>query len=350
LLCRQANVDAVMLGLLDDDSPTPVGWLPAVLVRDQLYLFDTSLGLPLPGPEGKGIATLAQVVADPTLLRQLDVEGEPAYPVAEQDLKVVALIDAEPDTLARRMQMLQGGLPAEQHLILSTHPSLLEPRLRKCRGIGQVSLWRAPFEAVLYLAGRVQAAGRDPAVERAWRMELGTFDPSQPLSKGRNLHLQGRFEQQEQEAGARKMYLDSRLPDRDILAMRNSEAVRTAQGLQQLLPEDPAQLAAALDGITEIAFTRKHHATYWLGLTYHEAGNESAAIEWFAERTLTAVPPSPWIPGARYNLARCYEDLGQWDAARRWLESDKDSPQRHGNLLRARQIAERHPPAAAPTE
>jgi hypothetical protein len=44
---------------------------------------------------------------------------------------------------------------------------------------------------------------------------------------------------------------------------------------------------------------------------------------------------------------------GQWDAARKWLESDKDSPQRDGNLLRAKWIAQRHPeaatePAAAP--
>ena len=76
------------------------------------------------------------------------------------------------------------------------------------------------------------------------------------------------------------------------------------------------------------------------------AGNESAAIEWLAERTMEAIPPSPWIPGARYNLARVYEDLGQWDAARKWLESDKDSPQRAGNLLRAQWIAQRHPPAS----
>ena len=46
-------------------------------------------------------------------------------------------------------------------------------------------------------------------------------------------------------------------------------------------------------------------------------------------------PPSPWTPGARYNLARCYEQLGQSSLARQWLESDKESPQRHGNLLRA---------------
>jgi hypothetical protein len=343
LLCRQANIDAVMLGLMDNDSPAPRGWLPAVLLGDQLYLFDTSLGLPLPGPGGKGIAALSQVIGDPALLRQLDVEGEPPYPVTKDDLRIVALIDADPESLAHRMQLLQTALPAEQHLILSTHPSLLEPRLRKCQGVGQVSLWRVPLEAVLYTIGRMQAVSGDPEAAMKLRLELGTFDPNYPLSKGRNLHLQGRYEFADQEPGARRMYLDSRLPDQEILAIRNSEIVRTAHGLQQYLPEDPALQQQALEALTSVAFTRKHHATYWLGLTYHEAGNHSAAIEWLAERTMQAVPPSPWIPGARYNLARCYEDLGQWEAASNWLLSDKDSPQRHGNLLRAKWIAEQHP-------
>lgn len=349
LLCRQANIDAVMLGLLDDASPAPRGWLPAVLLGSELYLFDTSLGLPMPGPDGEGIAKLSQVIADPALLRQLDIEGEPPYPVAAADLKVVALIDAEPDALSRRMQLLQGALPAEQHLILSVRPSLLEPKLRKCAGVGQVALWRVPFEAVLYRQfGRGFAASQDPDVAKALMIEGYTFNPGHPLSRGRNLHLQGRFETKDQEQGARTLYLASRQPDQNINRFEDSEIVRQAAGIQQHLPTDQAQQKLAIENFATITRTQKHHATYWLGLTYHEAGNESAAIEWLAKRTMEAFPPSPWIPGARYNLARVYEDLGQWDAARKWLESDKDSPQRLGNLLRARQIAKLHPPADAP--
>ena len=66
------------------------------------------------------------------------------------------------------------------------------------------------------------------------------------------------------------------------------------------------------------------------------------AIEWLT-RTAEDSPASPWLPGARYNLARCYEELGQFDLARQWLQSDADSPQRHGNLLRARQLAAERP-------
>ena len=346
LLCRQLNIDVVMLGLIEEDSPAPRGWVPAVLVKGELYLFDTSLGLLIPGPEGKGIATLAQVLAEPQLLRQLDIEGL-NYPVAAEDLKIAALIDAEPDALSRRMQLLQAALPAGQQLILTTRPSILEPKLRQCQGIGPVSLWRVPFEAMLYQLGRSRIAASDPDADRAIRLEIGTFDPSFPLRKGRNLHLQGRFEKQDEEPGARAHYLASRPPEREMQAFESSEIVRKALGFQEPLPEDEQQQRERIAFYMTIARQRKLHATYWLGLTYYEAGQYPAAIEWLAERTMEAIPPSPWIPGARYNLARCYEDLGQWDAARKWLESDKDSPQRHGNLLRAKWIAERHPPTSA---
>jgi hypothetical protein len=347
LLCRQAQIDAVMLGLMEESSPTPRGWLPAVLLKGDLYLFDTTLGLPIPGPGGKGIATLAQALDEEQVLRQLDVEGQP-YPLEAKDLKIAALIDAEPDSLSRRMQLLQGALPAEQHLMLAVRPSILEPKLRKCRGVGQVNLWRVPFEAVLYHRfGRGLAAASDPAFAKFNFVEGRVFHPDYPLAKGRNLHLQGRFEKEDEQPGARTFYLSSRQSDQSINRFESSQVLREAAGIQQQLPKDEKQQKEMVETFANIARTQKHNATYWLGLTYHEAGNQAGAIEWLADRTMEAFPPSPWIPGARYNLARCYEDLGQWDAARKWLESDKDSPQRHGNLLRAKWIAQRHPEAAA---
>ena len=87
--------------------------------------------------------------------------------------------------------------------------------------------------------------------------------------------------------------------------------------------------------------TEKQHATYWLGLSYYEEGNLNTTLTFLGQRTISAATQSPWESGARYNLARCYEDLGQLELARQWLESDKDSPQRTGNLLRAKWLAGR---------
>ena len=168
-LCRQAGIDTVMLARIDEKvSTTPQPWLPAVLVGKQLYLFDAELGLFVPGPDGKGIATLAQAVAEPAVLAQLDLPGGPAYPLTPEKLKnIVALIDAEPEALSLRMLLLQKEMPSKQHLILSVHPSQLKSRLlRDCPEVKDVRLWHVPLEAILYQYGRPLAMRRKTA---RWR-------------------------------------------------------------------------------------------------------------------------------------------------------------------------------------
>jgi hypothetical protein len=337
LLCRQAGIDAVMLGFSEEQSVARRGWLPAVLVGGKLYLFDTSLGLPLAGPEGQGIATLDQVIKEPAVLKQADVPGVAAYPITEKDLKlgVLALIDAEPAALSRRMQMLQAAMPAASRLALSTKPSELEPKLRKAN-VNGVSLWTVPFEAVGYRIGQQIAASQNQQLAQDLHRQGILFSPARPLIKGRNLHLQGRYENEERKSGAHSLYLQCRPPDREIDAMKTNEFYRKSVGLDQNLPTDPAQREATLNLFTEIAREGKFYATYWLGLSYYDAGRYDAAIEWLGERTVQVSPPSPFTPGARFNLARCYEELGKLDLAKQWLESDKESPQRAGNLLRAK--------------
>lgn len=350
LLCRQLKIDAVMLGIMEETSPVPRGWVAAVPIKNELYLFDTTLGLPLPAKEARGIATLSQVQADPALLRRLDVEGLPAYPVNAAEVKnVVALIDADPAALSRRMLLLESALPSNSRIALACQPSQLEPELRKCRGVALVSLWRVPFEAAQFGLGRMRLAAQNPEYARQFQLEMMVFDPAYQLLQGRNLHIQGRYSSSDDEQGARTQYLSARPADREIDALESSEFVRAAMGLQQTLPADETQQRAAIDQMTTIARTRKHHATYWLGLTYYDAAAQEqrpqdrrrsyeTAIEWLGERTVPVFPPSPWIAGARYNLARTYEQLGDHEAAIRWLKADTDSPQRRGNLLRAKMI------------
>jgi hypothetical protein len=338
LLCRQAGIDAVMLGFPQEQSTGYRGWCPAVLVGDKLYLFDTLLGLPLPGPEGKGIATLDNIVKDPQLLRQLDVAGVPAYPVSEKDLKrgVQALIDAEPAALSRRMLLLEAALQRATRLALAVEPSRLEPLLRKSKGVSGVTLWSVPFYAVRYKIGRVRlaASGDQQVAKELHRLNI-TFAPARPLVRARNLHLQARYESEGQkQPGARSLYLQCRPPNREIDSLLTNEGYRKSVIPEQALPQDPGQRQQVLDFYVEIARQGKQDATYWLGLSYYDAGKEEPAIEWLT-RTAEDSPASPWLPGAKYNLARCYERLGQTALARQWLTSDTDSPQRHGNLLRA---------------
>ncbi|MCI0358774.1 MAG: CDC27 family protein [Planctomycetaceae bacterium] len=337
-LCRQAGIDAVMLARIDEQvSTAPQPWLPAILVGKQLYLFDSELGLPVPGPGGKGIATLAEAVADSAVLKQLDLPGGAAYPQTPEKLKnVVALIDAEPEALAHRMLLLQKELPSKQHLILSVNASGLRSRLlQDCPQVKSVRLWHVPLEAILYQYGRPLALRKNRELfEEFSRGDIMYYMPGPPLLLGRSSHLQGQFENLEQLPGARKLYLDSRLSDERRDLLYSSEQFRHAMGFTQPLPADEQQKKALLETLVGRMQRVKEHATYWLGLTYYESGKYETAIEWLEGRVLKAPLPSPWMASARYNVARSYEALGQLDRAIALLEAD-DSPQQHGNKLRA---------------
>jgi tetratricopeptide (TPR) repeat protein len=83
----------------------------------------------------------------------------------------------------------------------------------------------------------------------------------------------------------------------------------------------------------------KSAASYWVGLLSYDRGNYDVAASWLGKRSLEKEPKGKWANGARYNLARTYEALGQLDQAIRLLKSDPDdAPQKHGNLLRAKQL------------
>jgi tetratricopeptide (TPR) repeat protein len=84
----------------------------------------------------------------------------------------------------------------------------------------------------------------------------------------------------------------------------------------------------------------KQTVTYWLGIVHYETGRYDTAVDWLKQRTLDATDDNPWKPGARYNLSRTYEALGDEEMARKTLLLD-DSPQKHGNLLLARYLRER---------
>jgi tetratricopeptide (TPR) repeat protein len=90
----------------------------------------------------------------------------------------------------------------------------------------------------------------------------------------------------------------------------------------------------------------KQAASFWLGIICYEEGDYPVAIDYFSKRTLEAAPDGVWTPAAQYNLGRAYEATGQLDKAIELYEDD-DSPQRQGNLLRARRLKTRLAAAAA---
>ncbi len=300
------------------DGNAAMYWLPTLFTNNQLYLFDTRLGLPIPGPGGQGVATLDQILKDDALLRKLDLEGA-AYPIsADAAKKAQAFIVADPFELTRRAGQLEASLAGEDHLALAVKPSELAAQLKAAPGVTAVSLWEVPFRTL-----RDQLTLGKPARHR----EALAFEPfavRPTLWKARTRHFQGRREATNEPGGEA---LDDH---QEAVHLYMSKSVR---------PPDTEIAKSPSADKQRIDTTAKLYATYWLGLLSYDDGKYAVAANWFARPELGAAG-SPWASGANYNLARSLEAEHKNDAAIPLLENDR-SPQQHGNKLRARELKSR---------
>ncbi len=346
LLARQLGLDAVMLAV-DDRGPGSRAnlWCPAVLISEQLYLFDTALGLPIPGAKAGSIATLSEVLASPDLLRALDVDDDGrtlAYPIQADQLKsVAALVDAAPEALSRRMQLLESRLTGASALVLAASPTEIGKRVRAAPGLEKVAvrLWTLPYETLMYRQTLERLARRNPEMQQRLLQEQGLYFAS--IMQARHLHFLGQIESTDAEWGAIGYYLESRKADQYIDQIPTSAEARARLGVPppplQLTPQQQQMLLTNQAAQYRL---NKQHASYWLGLAQYDLGEYETAIHWLKDRTLEAYPAGVWTAGARYNLGRSYEALGRIEDARK-LYFQSESPQRAGDLLRARLLREK---------
>lgn len=337
-IARQRGIPVVILGF-DEDEQEPRPWVAAALIADRLFLFDTQLGLPLPTGDGRGIATFSELRKNYDWLRQLDVGQRNPYGVAEEDLRrVVALLDAPPESLTQRMKLVESQMSGERRLSMVVSPSSLKKQLQKIPGLIRTELWTAPYDALIYQA----VTARDPELMRQRGREFTVFGGGTPLSRARREHFRGRYDNQPAELGAKGYYLQCRMSDAEIRNMQPPDELKQTPGWDRLPADRQDQI---MDAMRQQMTVVKQYASYWLGLIAYENEQYPTAISYFERRTLQASPNGPWTQGATYNLARTYELLGrrhadhdQLERARQLYRSDRVTPQRHGNLLRARWI------------
>ena len=337
-LCRQRQLDVVMLAVaapndkeVDDKAPddntndnkandvkSAHWWLPALWSEGQLYLFDAQLGLPLPGKQPDRVATLSELVAEPELLRQLDLDQEQTYPIRTEDLRrIEAQLIASPLQLSRRAALLQQKLEGDGFAVLSADNRRVAADLAGHAHLTAVRLWPQPFQAILDERAMSQTERRQAA------LRFVAFAQRPRLWKARVLHFQGTH---------------------DIPAsQRNNPLARPDLGHEKATTlyldpriRPPKALLENIEPANRIVFDRiKVDASYWLGLLRFDLGDYEVAAHWLKDQTLESEPDGPWAAGARYNLARTYERLGRTEEAAKLLATG-DSPQSYGNKLRAR--------------
>lgn len=130
-----------------DGKPTAKGpfWAVGVRVGAEVLLFEPWRGLPIPGPGGKGIATLAQVRANPDQLRGwLD---DKSWGVTRDDLKTATAFLAVPiSAVAPRWAAAEKQLQSELAVTLAIDPVALR------NGFGDLkpAFWNPPGDRFTY--------------------------------------------------------------------------------------------------------------------------------------------------------------------------------------------------------
>lgn len=389
-LLRQCNIDSVMIAI-DEGSATgrATPWAVGVLVNDDIYLFDSRIGLPIPGPDGRGIATLAQVRKDPSILKQCDITSgglSVPYRIGPNELRrTVLLIDAPVEALSQRMATLEAALTGADRLVLTVSPSAIAKRLAKM-GEQPVRVWRIPIEATLYrnwfitIINRVRYAedrSRLPAallqIYRYYQSSEMTFRNVSEFAHARDLHLRGIIENQPDRDGAKIFYLAARVPDSVLNEIPNSVELQQQLGIYENVRQlkDPQAQKQRLRDAVIAAKRAKELCNQFLTLVQFDQGNYDAAVNW-AER---AENSSADLGEEMEALAEILEGLSEEEKAELLKQSEEqrnellawsqfiharalesqgkivdvkvllrqiDSPQKEGNYLRA-QWAGREP-------
>lgn len=335
-LCRQAGIDACLLGLEEDDSPKPSEWLVGVRIGEELFLFEPRLGIPVPGPNQVGIASLAEARKDASVLRRLNVPGWFDYPIdAEMAQQTVALLDAPPEALSQRMARLESGFTGETRMVLGYDVDASGKAFEAIPGIAAAKLWSIPMEARIYQAAMAELAEQDLNLAAWQASEWGMLTRGFPLARARWEHLVGNFDREGQEEGARVMYMQMRHPEFDIDDLEFNVDLQKSYGIRRELGQSNEEFSFQVRRIQDVMRIAKRAASYWLSLIHYDTGDYENARNWYEKRVLGDEQQSRWEAGARYNLARSLEHLGEVEQASALYKTIGD-PQEHGNRIRAR--------------
>lgn len=351
-LCNQAQIDSAILATQSTETGEITPWCVGVFIGKQVYLFEPSLGIHVPGPDQIGIATLAQARSDASVIRRLNVPGFFEYPLSKTDVQQsVAILNFLPEAYSERMKQLESGLTGDRRMNVHTDVDSLAAKLDEFPGISGVRLWDVPLQSEVYRTEILKHCERNPLFLFWYMSQWGFMDSGtgagSELTSGRWDHLIGNFADSEDqmEVGARTKYLKQRNPEYEIADLQIDVELQEAYGIRRELGVSAEMYELQVGQLQGLMRNGKRTATFWLGLLQYDDGKTDVARNWFSDRVLDKEQLlKRWESSARYNLGRTYELLGKFDQAIEIYKTDGDL-QEHGNRVRARLVAKLTPSA-----
>jgi hypothetical protein len=353
-LCRQLEIDAGLItyshsrsleprfpryGLQFEMEPglrgmrfgpkPPVAWICAAIIDKKAYLFDARLGLEIPGPDGTGVATLDDALADAAVLERMNLPGHSPYGTSRASLlgsttKIGILFDSSPGYFSPKMKLLQQELAGEHRTILFRDPADEREQFAQAIGerCGEIKLWNLPIEVYSLLFS-------DGQFVKSIQKSMYLFTREYPLIYARVKQLRGELDE------ATKEYVALRFTDNAPQVKDKNKTIS-------------ADIQEGLDA----------YATYFMALAQLEKARlankpPERAAQLF--RDVLDLVPEPGITfyfpmlrwGANANLGRIFDASKDNARAIAYYAQADPTTQGHGNLLRVREMIWRDPIAGA---
>ena len=271
------------------------------VIDGKLYLFDPALGLPIPGPGGQGVATLAKWPRTTACCGGWTSTPSILIRVKSSDLQQCGPGRSVAIYLSQRMAWSRSRWPASSNWRSPSRPQQPGRTAESCRACPRRWAVAASLSTVSWRTAPAMTA-HDAARTRT----AHEFCHRRYLrSDGTAANCISRASLSTGETRGRRTVTMYQLPGPSTGHRGLANAVRRWPGSVQ---QQQSRRIEALQIGTDAGPSRTPATGWACGV---RAGDYAAAIDYFDKRTLDAKPKGPWTAAARYNLARTYEATGR---------------------------------------
>ena len=359
-LLDQSELDSVMLAVKTDKDSESRPWAVGVPVGGKLYLFDTKLGLPIPGKNAGQIATLSEAKSDPEILNSLDLSVKESlkdntkYWVKSDQLnQITGLIYCSPESLTYRCWELENKLVGESRMKLYSEPSKVVANMPQVEGL-EYEVWDTDFKT-----HQLRRALRDASAEASFkddtRDKLGWYYSDElyindfvRYRTARSKYFNGLFEtiRNDGNLNAVELFYSMIYKDTKIDSLATDPVFQRRLSISQgKMSSD--EFKRMIEGVQGNMRLVRRDSGYFLSQCHFDFGNYSTATNWLT-RLETIEDTVRWQQAINYLRARSLEAQRNYEAAIEIYEK-QESEHFHGDMLRVRQL-KKLVPVSAPAD
>ena len=372
LMLRHLQIDSVMLAAGETAKP----WAVAVNIGGDYFLFDTKLGLPIPGEKLGSIATLAMVQKNPKLLTSLDLTTDESladntkYWIRPDDLNsLTALLYASPDAASKRMKALQGDLDVElrkltslasnksdtsenesslqsnnNRMLISCGLDQTKERLTKVDGV-TFEPWDIAFKTHQYrgvIRTAIERGSSEDEAKLGWFYRTEAYvNGFRPYRTARGRFFKAKFQvvEDKRSLNALQGWKNQMFSDDDIGNLSTDADMQRIHGIRQENQNSQA-FANTLASVQSQMRLIRIDAKLFMAQSLFDNANEGGIRGWLEDlKANSSDDPvddnGRWNDAVNYLLSRSFESQKLYDEAIE-IYQQEGLNQSHGNILRSR--------------